>query len=65
MTTIKAVTMPSLPERLGCMLKTWFHTRVLVVLSKAPRERPDLVIIVFVLAVVLVALYAYAYAKGF
>lgn len=57
--------MPSLTQRLGCMLKTWYHDRVLVVLSKAPRERPDLVIVAFVLAVVLVSLYAYAYAKGF
>jgi hypothetical protein len=57
--------MPRLSERIAGVLKAWYHERVLVVLSKAPRERPDLVFVVFVLAVLLVLLYVYAYAKGF
>lgn len=57
--------MPSLSERLGAMLKAWFHDRAMIVLSKAPRERPDLVFVVFMFALVLVSLYGYLYLKGF
>lgn len=53
---------PSPPP--GQMIGNWLRARVHLLLTKAPRERPDLLVIVCILAVAVLGAYALAYLLG-
>lgn len=53
----EAAMMPDVVTRLGRFFSHWFTTWVKPVLLKAPRDAPDLFVVVLGLAIVVVALY--------
>lgn len=58
MMAAEAGKMPDPVVRVGDFLREWWEHRVMPILRKAPRERPDLLVYVCALALVVIALYA-------